>query len=180
MKNGFADATYARWRSLYKLNIIASFISKYGEKVAESYISSRNSEDRYEWTRACGDFNPKKKFIRFDDIKDKADFPSNLWRHQYQLANEVTHPSSQGTFNRLGTMQGEETISVGRTNFGLTNPGEHSAITLAQLTVKFLTVHPSGDALLATFMINKWVDVVREVYFKTHNYIFSEETKLYK
>lgn len=96
------------WRSLYELNIIASFISKYGEKVAESYISSRNSEDRYEWT------------------------------------------------------------------------SEHSAITLAQLTVKFLTVYPSGDALLAAFMINKWVDVVREVYFKTHNYIFSEETKLYK
>ena len=77
-------------------------------------------------------------------------------------------------------MQSEEIISVGRTDFGLTNPGEHSAITLAQLTFKFLTVYPSGDALLAAFMINKWVDVVREVYFKTHNYIFSEETKLYK
>ena len=108
MKNGFADATYARWHSLYELNIIASFISKYGEKVAESYISSRNSEESYEWARACGEFNPKKKFIRFDDIKNKADFPSNLWRYQYQLANEVTHPSSQGTFNRLGTMQSEE------------------------------------------------------------------------
>ncbi|HFR3896685.1 TPA: DUF5677 domain-containing protein [Streptococcus suis] len=179
MKNGFADAAYARWRSLYELNIIASFISKYGEKVAESYISSRNSEDRYEWARACGEFNPKKKFIRFDDIKNKADFPSNLWQHQYQLANEVTHPSSQGTFNRLGTIPSEEIISVGRTDYGLTTPGEHSAITLAQLTGKFLTVYPSGDALLAAFMINKWVDVVREVYFKTHDCIFPEEPKLW-
>lgn len=172
MKNGFTDAAYARWRSLYELNIIASFISKYGEKVAESYISSRNSEDRYEWARACGEFNPKKKFIRFDDIKNKADFPSNLWRHQYQLANEVIHPSSQGTFNRLGTMPSEEIISVGRTDYGLTTPGEHAAITLAQLTGKFLTVYPSGDALLVAFMINKWVDVVRKNYFKTHDYIF--------
>ena len=83
-------------------------ISKVYFWVAESYISSRNSEESYEWARACGEFNPKKKFIRFDDIKNKADFPSNLWRYQYQLANEVTHPSSQGTFNRLGTMQSEE------------------------------------------------------------------------
>ncbi|MDQ0221777.1 DUF5677 domain-containing protein [Streptococcus moroccensis] len=179
MKNGFADGAYARWRSLYELNIIASFISKYGEEVAESYISSRNSEDRYEWARACGEFDSKKKFIRFDDIKNKADFPSNLWQHQYQLANEIVHPSSQGTFNRMGTMKNEEMISVGRTDFGLTTPGEHSAITLAQLTGLFLTVYPSGDALLAANMINKWVDIVREYYFKTHDYIFPEEPKLW-
>ena len=60
MKNGFADGAYSRWRSLYELNIIASFISKYGEEVAEAYISSHNTEDRYEWARACGEFCPKR------------------------------------------------------------------------------------------------------------------------
>ncbi|MCK1190718.1 DUF5677 domain-containing protein [Streptococcus uberis] len=179
MKSGFADGAYARWRSLYELNIIASFISKYGEKVAESYILSQNTENRYEWARACGEFNSKKEYIRFDDIRKKANFPSNLWQHQYQLANEVVHPSSQGTFNRLGTMSNEDTISVGHTDFGLTTPGEHSAITLAQLTGLLLTVYPSGDALLAANMINKWVDVVREYYFKSHDYIFPGEPKLW-
>lgn len=38
MKNGFADGAYSRWRSLYELNIIASFISEYGEEIAEAYI----------------------------------------------------------------------------------------------------------------------------------------------
>ncbi|BBA92617.1 MULTISPECIES: DUF5677 domain-containing protein [Streptococcus] len=179
MKNGFADGAYARWRSLYELNIIASFISKYGEKVAESFISSRNSEDRYDWAKACGEFDSKQKFIRFDDIKNKASFPANLWQHQYQLANEVIHPSSQGTFNRLGTIGNEEVITVGRTDFGLTTPGEHSAITLAQLTTLFLTLYPSSDALLAANMINKWVEVVREYYFKTHDNIFPDEPKLW-
>lgn len=178
MKNGFADGAYARWRSLYELNIIASFISKYGEKVAESYISSQNTEDRYEWARACGEFSSKKKFIRFDDIKNKASFPSDLWHQEYQLANEVVHPSSQGTFHRIGTISNEEVITVGHTDFGLTTPGEHSAITLAQLTGLFLRVYPSGDALLSASMINKWVDVVREYYFKAHDYIFPDEPKL--
>ena len=179
MKNGFADGAYSRWRSLYELNIIASFISKYGEEVAEAYISSHNTEDRYEWARACGEFNPRKKYISFDDIRKIADFPSDLWKHQYQLANEIVHPSSQGTFNRLGTMINEDTITVGHTDYGLTTPGEHSAITLAQLTGLLLTVYPSGDSLVATNMINKWVDVVREEYFKTHDFIFPDEPKLW-
>ncbi|SUN48792.1 Uncharacterised protein [Streptococcus dysgalactiae subsp. dysgalactiae] len=179
MKNGFADGAYSRWRSLYELNIIASFISKYGEKVAESYISSRNTDDRYEWARACGEFENRKKYITFDDIKKKSNFPSKLWNHQYKLANEVVHPSSQGTFYRLGTTDEEETISVGRTDFGLTTPGEHSAITLAQLTTTFLTTYLNGDTLLSVNMINKWVDVVREQYFKTHDNIFSNEPKLW-
>ena len=179
MKNGFADGAYSRWRSLYELNIIASFISKYGEEVAEAYISSHNTEDRYEWARACGEFNPRKKYISFDDIRKIADFPSDLWKHQYQLANEIVHPSSQGTFNRLGTMINEYSITVGHTDYGLTTPGEHSAITLAQLTGLLLTVYPSGDSLVATNMINKWVDVVREEYFKTHDFIFPDEPKLW-
>lgn len=134
MKNGFADGAYSRWRSLYELNIIASFISEYGEEIAEAYISSHNTEDRYEWARACGEFSPKKKYISFDDIRKKANFPSDLWQRPYQLANEVTHASSQGTFNRIGVIDGEEKISIGHTDYGLTIPGEHSAITIAQLT----------------------------------------------
>ena len=179
MKNGFADGAYSRWRSLYELNIIASFISKYGEEVAESYISSHNTEDRYEWARACGEFNPRKKFISFDDIRKKADFPSDLWQQPYRVANEITHASSQGTFNRLGTIDEEEKISVGHTDHGLTIPGEHSAITIAQLTGLLLMVYPSGDSIVAANMINKWVDVVREQYFKTHDYIFPDEPKLW-
>lgn len=179
MKHGFADGAYARWRSLYELTIIASFISKFGEKVAESYISSHNTDDRYEWARACGEFSPKQKNIRFNDIKKKASFPSNLWQNEYQLANEIVHPSSQGTFNRLGMINDEKLISVGHTDYGLTTPGEHSAISLAQLTGMFLLVYPSGDSILSTNVLNKWIDVVREAYFKTHDTIFPAEPKMW-
>lgn len=50
---------------------------------------------------------------------------------------------------------------------------------MAQLTGLLLTVYPSGDALVATNMINKWVDVVREEYFKTHDFIFPDDAKLW-
>ncbi|EGJ44644.1 hypothetical protein [Streptococcus sanguinis] len=69
--------------------------------------------------------------------------------------------------------------TVEHTDYGLTTPCEHSAITLAQLTSLLLTVYSSGDALVATNMINKWVDVVREEYFKTHDFIFPDDAKLW-
>ena len=40
MKNGFADGAYARWRSMYELSIIASFITENGEKVAKEFIEA--------------------------------------------------------------------------------------------------------------------------------------------
>ena len=40
-------------------------------------------------------------------------------------------------------------------------------------------VYPSGDSIIAAKMINKWVNVVREQYFKTHDYIFPDESKLW-
>ena len=79
----------------------------------------------------------------------------------------------------IGVIDGEEKISIGHTDYGLTIPGEHSAITIAQLTWLLLTVYPSGDSVVAADMINKWVDVVREQYFKTHDYIFPNEPKLW-
>ena len=75
-----------------------------------------------------------KEIYKFWRYQKKSNFPSELWQQPYRISNEVTHASSQGTFNRLGLMDGEEKISVGHTDYGLTIPGEHSAITIAQLT----------------------------------------------
>jgi hypothetical protein len=69
--------------------------------------------------------------------------------------------------------------TVEHTDYGLTIPSEHSAITIARLTGLLLMVYPSGDSMVAADMINKWVDVVREQYFKIHGYIFPDEPKLW-
>lgn len=65
MKNGFADGAYARWRSMYELSIIASFITENGEKVAKEFIEASESDDRYEWARASGLFSPRKNLLNF-------------------------------------------------------------------------------------------------------------------
>ena len=38
LENGLADDAYARWRTLYELSVIASFLSEHGESAAERYL----------------------------------------------------------------------------------------------------------------------------------------------
>lgn len=93
MKNGFADGTYARWRSMYELSIISSFIIKYGEKVAKKFYEASETDDRYEWARESNAFSIKKKRITFNDIQKACDMDSDVWQKQYNLANKAVHAS---------------------------------------------------------------------------------------
>ena len=179
MKNGFADAAYARWRSMYELTIISSFITEHSEQVAEAFIQSSETEDRYEWARSSGIFPPQKKYVSFNDIQKNCDINSTVWRHQYDLANKMVHASPQGTFSRLSNMEGVDIIPVGRSDYGITTPAEHSAISLAQITAMFFTIYSSVDSVVATKYINNWIDVIREIYFKTHDSVFEDDEKLW-
>ncbi|AVQ40531.1 hypothetical protein C7M56_18390 [Clostridium botulinum] len=179
MKNGFADGSYARWRSMYELTIISSFITKHGESVAKAFIESSKTEDRYEWARISGVFPVSKKYITFNDIQKQCDIDSTIWRHQYDLANKTVHASPQGTFARMSNMEINDIIPVGRSDYGITTPAEHSAISLAQITSMFFTIHPSCDNLLAVKCINNWINIIREIYFKTHDLIFQDDEKLW-
>lgn len=184
MKNGFADGAYARWRSMYELAIIASFINKYGEKVAKAFVEASDTDDRYEWARASGIF-PKskrdtKRYISFSDIQKNCDIDSSEWRKQYDLANKTVHDSSQGTFKRMGKMVSDERISVGRSDYGITTPAEHSAISLVQITSMFFNIFPYGKTVIALKGISDWINVIIEIYFKTHDEIFPDDEPLWE
>lgn len=180
MKNGFADGAYARWRSMYELSIIASFITENGENVAKAFIEASETEDRYEWARASGLFSNKKRYISFNDIQTHCDINTKVWRKQYDLANKTVHASPQGTFARLGNMKTENIIPVGRSDYGITTPAEHSAISLAQITSMFLSIFPYGDGIVAMRNITNWIDVIREIYFKIHDEVFPEDSPLWE
>ena len=69
-------------------------------------------------------------------------------------------------------------IPVGRSDFGITTPGEHSAISLAVISAMFLSIYPEADALTNVSIINRWVNVVREAYFKAHDEVFPDDEPL--
>lgn len=180
MKNGFADGAYARWRSMYELAIISSFINKYGENVAKAFIDASVTDDRYEWARKSGIFSSKKKYITFNDIQKNCDMNSDVWQIQYDLANKTVHASPQGTFNRLGTMGDVKVIPIGRSDYGITTPAEHSALSLAQISTYFFTVFPYSKCIIAVNNINDWLDLIRELYFKSHDEVFPDDEPLWE
>ena len=90
-KNGFADGAYAKWRSLYELSIIATF------------IKAANTEDRYEWAREADCFKDyNKKYITFSAIQDNCEIATKEWKKEYNFVNQLVHASPQGTMYRLG------------------------------------------------------------------------------
>jgi hypothetical protein len=131
LRNGFGDCAYARWRSLYELNCIAYFIKAQGEQIAKQYYeqSQSNVPHRdYAWT--MGAINKRGKPITvksFAAIETYCEM-GNGWNEQYKLACLVTHGSPEGTFKRMSIYETRNIIPVGRSNYGIAVPAEHSAI----------------------------------------------------
>lgn len=178
MKLGFADGAYARWRSMYELSCIGSFIRKQGEQIARQYWEqSETEEPSYAWAKGARDQNGKElKRWTFRDIQDACDV-QKVWTKQYQLACFVNHASPQGTFKRLANGKTLGVIPVGHSDYGITTPAEHSAISLAWITNLFLTIFPYGDGIVNCNVLNAWVDIIRDQYFSAHDEIFKDLEK---
>ena len=173
MKLGFADCAYARWRSMYELCCNAAFIKKHGEIIAKQYVEqSQTDEHKYSWTKgAKKDDGTELKITTFQGIQDNCDV-DEAWKKQYKLACFVNHGSPQGTFKRLSLMDEQSLIVVGQSDYGITTPAEHSAISLQWITSMFLSVFPCLDALANAKVIHDWVEEVRKAYFTTADKCF--------
>lgn len=173
MKLGFADCAYSRWRSMYELCCNASFIIKHGEIIAKQYFEQSKTDDQwYSWTTgAKKEDGTELKITKFKHIQDNCDV-NEAWKKQYKLACLVNHGSPQGTFKRLCLKDEQSLVIVGHSNYGITTPAEHSAISLAWITNMFLSIFPCLDALAHARVIHDWVEEVRKAYFNTADECF--------
>lgn len=177
MINGLADGAFSRWRSMYELGVIASFIAQETEDVAKAYIESSTTDKRYDWEKASSVFKNRKKGspLYFRDIEKVSTFPTYLLDEQYNLASSIIHPSSSGTFGRLAHADDGPIpyVPVGTSDYGMTVPGECSAITLAQVTTLLLNVYkPNEEDVISLYCINQWVDFLVAEYFHAHDEAF--------
>jgi len=178
MKLGFADCAYARWRSMYELCCNAAFIKKHGEMIAKQYVEqSQTEEHKYNWTKgAKKDDGTELKITTFQGIQDNCDM-DEAWKKQYKLACFVNHGSPQGTFKRLCLMDEQSLVVVGQSDYGITTPAEHSAISLQWITAMFLSIFPCLDALAHAKVLHDWVEEVRMAYFTTADECFGTNFK---
>ncbi len=178
LRNGFGDCAYARWRSLYELNCIAYFIKAQGEQIAKQYYeqSQSNVPHRdYAWT--MGAINKRGKPITvksFAAIETYCEM-GNGWNEQYKLACLVTNGSPEGTFKRMSIYETRNIIPVGRSNYGIAVPAEHSAISLHLISTLFFTLFPYADSIAYVKTLGKWVEVIQEMYYSTEEETFPKE-----
>ena len=71
-------------------------------------------------------------------------------------------------------MDEQSLIVVGQSDYGITTPAEHSAISLQWITSMFLSVFPCLDALAHAKFIHDWVEEVLKAYFTTADKCFGK------
>ena len=178
LRNGFGDCAYARWRSLYELNCTAYFIKSQGEQIAKQYYEQSQSCDPhndYDWTKGAVNKRGKPITVKsFATIETYCEM-GNIWNKQYKLACLVTHGSPEGTFKRMSIYETQNIIPVGRSNYGIAVPAEHSAISLHLISTLFFTLFPYADSIAYVKTLGKWVEVIQEMYYSTEEETFPKE-----
>ena len=178
LRNGFADGAYARCRSMYEICCIASFIREQGEPIAKQFYDQANSDYNarsYQWANTIKDANGK-KVNSFGQIQKMCNM-AQPWLDGYDMTCLLNHASPQGTFGRIANAKETNVISVGRSDYGIKIPAEHSALCLQWITALFLTLFPHTDSMSRAKAISKWSQVLREMYYSTHDVIFPKIAK---
>lgn len=183
MLGGFADGAYARWRSMYELVVYAYFIRDCGEDVAKAFCYASESNDEYpDWANVSSQFTSSKgrkyKHVNFSMIEKKVNI-NEIWDKHYKLACRINHASPQATFKRLGNYPStdiQNIITVGRTDCGFEIPGEHSVISLFQLSSIFFSLFPDGIVLARVLSLEKWVDIISNEYSMIRDRLFPNKT----
>jgi len=176
LKNGYADGAFARWRTLFELSVFAIFIKENNDDVALSYINqSKDGEWEFqsgtEWAVMANCFKGKNGRMSFSKIFNSCKFSddqSEFWQKQYRLSCKVVHASPQGTMKRLANSGAEQnSLPVGRSDWGLHSPAEHSAHSFFQVTASFFTTFADTEVVFETQVLRKWIDVVCKHIYET-------------
>lgn len=58
-----------------------------------------------------------------------------MMRSPYKMASYNVHASPKGVYFKLGSFKGSPVLLAGRSNAGLTEPAQHAAVSLAEITL---------------------------------------------
>ncbi len=127
-------------------------IQKSYEKVVAAYGDDFKTD--YGWAAA----HLKKKRPTFADLEAAAGRAE--MRSHYQMGNDNIHAGVKSMYVRLGLMGNYDALLSGRSNVGLTEPGQNTAHTLTQLAVIACSTEPTVDDNVISMMLLKLRDEI--------------------
>lgn len=165
VKNGFPDGAWARWRSLYELSIISQFIFENNNSIANNFYISANDANNYEWARESEKFKDYRKDwkITFKSILRRCSRRSDKSYKFYLSANKAVHATAEGTFGRLGVVDGVGS-AIGRSLYGARQSAFFSAVELNEILRKILSYTSDFDNLILSTTLQMWINKIEILY----------------
>lgn len=146
-------------------------------RILEKYGSSFTKP--YSWAK---ELFPKKDRIYFSDLEKKAGI--DHLSIYYKQANYQVHTSPTGLYNSLGNIQDDRVKQyayvLGPSNYGLSTPGQLTAISLMQITTSLLLLNSNIDRVIRVIILQKLVDDAINEFDKIQAEIEEEELTIYE
>ena len=136
MRGGFPDGAFARWRTMLELFVFAKFIKKYGEKVADAYLTDIESNNTsHEWASNASVFEGKKNISLNMVINDalEGDSDKETFLTLYKLSNRIIHADVKMTFFRIGSIMPSNIMNVGPSNYGMEMAGINAMVIMGRM-----------------------------------------------
>lgn len=112
----------------------------------------------------------------FADIEKATDL--SHFRPFYKLASHGVHANAKGIFFNLGMATDDNLIMLGPTNFGLTDPGQNTAISILQITGVLVQLAPTFDNLLILGAMTENAPHIGELFAAVQTEIEKEEAAI--
>jgi hypothetical protein len=71
-----------------------------------------------------------------------------MMRSPYKMASYNVHASPKGAYFKLGSLEGSPVLLAGASNAGLTDPAQHTAVSLAEITLLTIGDSPIFDDIV--------------------------------
>ena len=116
----------------------------------------RDYSQQYGW--ATRGLQLTRKKVTFEQLEAVAKL--NHFRPYYRLASHSVHANPKGAFFRLGLVDQSAVLLAGPSDYGLADPGQNTAISLAQVTSALATLEPTLDDIVGVKVVLIMVDQI--------------------
>ena len=123
----------------------------------------QNYKNSYGWASAVL-ANPNPTFA---DIEKRVNL--NHLRPYYRLASHSVHANPKGIFFKLGLLENSQILLTGSSHLGLCDPGQLTAISLANISVALLAHKPTIDTNIFARTMLRFSNEVTESFIKAHD-----------
>jgi hypothetical protein len=88
----------------------------------------------------------KRQRVTFARLEEEAG--DAMMRSPYKMASYNVHASPKGVYFKLGSLEGLPLLLAGASNAGLTDPAQHTAVSLAEITLLIIGDSPVFDDIV--------------------------------